>query len=123
MSADQSTVPPNPTPTSPDNHPPVHSNGANTPTAQTTDQSQPAPVASPTAQDSHPLAHSNGAHTPNAETAPEPVPAVSPTAQDTHEQDPLGMGRTAGQRTAEVFAGLRAELMRSPAYRDASRRA
>lgn len=41
-------------------------------------------------------------------------PMNSPTARDTHEQDLLGMGRTAGQRTAEVFAGLRSELMRSP---------
>jgi O-methyltransferase involved in polyketide biosynthesis len=42
-----------------------------------------------------------------------PVPASS-VAQDTHEQDKLGMGRTAGQRTAEVFAGLRAELLNTP---------
>jgi O-methyltransferase involved in polyketide biosynthesis len=33
---------------------------------------------------------------------------------DTHEQDTLGLGRTAGQRTAEVFAGLRAELLPTP---------
>ena len=44
----------------------------------------------------------------------ETLPSVSPTAKDTHEQDLLGMGRTAGQRTAEVFAGLRSEMMRTP---------
>jgi O-methyltransferase involved in polyketide biosynthesis len=59
-----------------------------------------------------PVPHSQPASTskPNASS----VPAVSPTAKDTHDQDPLRMGRTAGQRTAEVFAGLRAELMRTP---------
>src|SRR5579871_941711 len=50
----------------------------------------------------------------NRVAAQESHPAASPLARDTHEQDLLGMGRTAGQRTAEVFAGLRGELMRSP---------
>ncbi len=50
----------------------------------------------------------------NSVSSEETQPAVSPTAKDTHEQDLLGMGRTAGQRTAEVFAGLRSEMMRTP---------
>jgi len=41
-------------------------------------------------------------------------PNISPIAQDTTHQNLLGMGRTAGQRTAEVFAGLRAELVPMP---------
>lgn len=43
-----------------------------------------------------------------------PSLAVSRPAQDTREQDMLQMGRTARQRTAEVFAGLRAELLQTP---------
>jgi O-methyltransferase involved in polyketide biosynthesis len=43
---------------------------------------------------------------------PPPLEA-SPAARDTTDQDLLGMGRTSGQRTAEVFAGLRAEMMPS----------
>jgi O-methyltransferase involved in polyketide biosynthesis len=39
---------------------------------------------------------------------------ASGTTRDTTREDILGMGRTAGQRTAEVFAGLRAELMPMP---------
>lgn len=39
---------------------------------------------------------------------------TSPGSQGTTKQDLLGMGRTVGQRTAEVFAGLRAELMPMP---------
>ncbi len=37
---------------------------------------------------------------------------ISYTAQET--PDTVGLGRTAGQRTAEIFAGLRAEMMPSP---------
>ena len=51
------------------------------------------------------------ASTPTTTAAAEP--RTSTTAMDTHEQDLLGMGRTAGQRTAEVFAGLRAEMLRT----------
>jgi O-methyltransferase involved in polyketide biosynthesis len=65
------------------------------PTSSTSDNSPPAEVSV-----------LSGLHTSTA--------APSPTAQDTHEQDKLGMGRTAGQRTAEVFAGLRAELLNTP---------
>jgi O-methyltransferase involved in polyketide biosynthesis len=39
---------------------------------------------------------------------------TSSRTQDTTSQDILGLGRTSGQRTAEVFAGLRAELMPIP---------
>jgi O-methyltransferase involved in polyketide biosynthesis len=46
--------------------------------------------------------------------SPEEKPAVkthSDLGKDTHDRDVLGMGRTAGQRTAELLAGLRAELL------------
>jgi O-methyltransferase involved in polyketide biosynthesis len=39
---------------------------------------------------------------------------MSSVSKDTTSEDLLGMGRTAGQRTAEMFAGLRAELMPMP---------
>ncbi len=45
------------------------------------------------------------------DTPPEQKQA-SYTAQET--PDTVGLGRTAGQRTAEIFAGLRAEMMPSP---------
>lgn len=53
--------------------------------------------------------------TKSAPTSTQPKrPGTSPIARDTTSEDLLGMGRTAGQRTAEVFAGLRAELMPMP---------
>jgi O-methyltransferase involved in polyketide biosynthesis len=51
----------------------------------------------------------------NAEINPlksEPHVASSPTAQSSH--DTMGLGRTSGQRGAEILAGIRAELMPSP---------
>lgn len=45
--------------------------------------------------------------------------APSPTAQPSH--DSLGLGKTPGQRGAEIIAGLRAELFPSPEHRALSR--
>ncbi|NDJ59847.1 MAG: methyltransferase domain-containing protein [Chloroflexi bacterium] len=54
---------------------------------------------------------SNSANLPNLPNLPDEQPA-SRTAQPSY--DSMGLGRTPGQRGAEILAGLRAEIMNTP---------